>query len=86
MSKQSLETKCLKQADGTISHYVKIDGVNKLHNWESAAYIPQGNKRAAEYYLFGIKYTKDQWLEAKKDVNGQPFHKTATGKQAGVRA
>jgi hypothetical protein len=82
MKKETLETKCLKQADGTIVYYFQ----NKMHNWESAAYIPQGNKRAAEYYLFGIKYTKDQWLEAKKDVNGVPFHKTAAGKQAGVRA
>jgi hypothetical protein len=82
MSKQSLETKRLKQADGTIVYFTQ----GKMHNWDGPAYIPQGNKRAAEYYLFGIKYTKDQWLEAKKDVNGQPFHKTAAGKQAGVRA
>lgn len=81
-----METKKLKSSDGTIAHYIKVEGINKLHNWESAAYIPQGDKRKAEYYLFGIKCTKDEWIEAKRDVNGQPFHKTAAGKQAGVRA
>ncbi len=64
--KQTLETQRLKTADGTIAHYVNINGVNKMHNWDGAAFFPQGNKRQAEYYLFGIKYTKDQWLEFKK--------------------
>jgi hypothetical protein len=81
----SLETKRIKTADGTICNYVNISGINKMHNWDSAAYIPEGNLRKAEYYLFGIKHTKDQWLEKKSDVNGQPFYKTAAGKQAGSR-
>ena len=50
----SLETKRIRTADGTTAHYVTIEGVNKMHTWESSAYIPQGNKRLAEYYLFGI--------------------------------
>jgi len=83
--KESLETQRLKTADGTIAHYVNINGVNKMHNWDGAALIPQGNRRQAEYYLFGIKYTKDQWLEFKKESNGIPFYKTAAGKAAGAR-
>jgi hypothetical protein len=83
--KESLETQRLKTTDGTVAHYVKINGVNKMHNWEGAAFLPQGNKRQAEYYLFGIKYTKDQWLEFKKESNGIPFYKTAAGKAAGTR-
>ena len=83
--KQTLETQRLKTADGTIAHYVNINGVNKMHNWDGAAFFPQGNKRQAEYYLFGIKYTKDKWLEFKKDVNGVPWYKTAAGKAAGAR-
>jgi hypothetical protein len=79
------EVKKMKAADGTVAHYVNIDGVNKLHNWDSAALIPQGNKRLAEYYLFGIKHTKEQWEEKKKDVNGQPFYKSAAGKASGAR-
>jgi len=83
--KESLETQRIKTADGTIAHYVNINGVNKMHNWDGAALIPQGNRRQAEYYLFGIKYTKDQWLEFKKESNGVPFYKTAAGKAAGAR-
>jgi len=48
--------------------------------------MPQGNKRASEYWLFGFKYTKDQWEDRKKDVNGVPFHKTAAAKATGTRA
>ena len=83
--KETLETQKLVQADKTVVHYVRINGVNKIHNWDGAALIPQGNKRQSEYYLFGIKYTKDQWLDFKKSVNGIPFYKTAAGKAAGAR-
>jgi len=72
------EVKKMKSADGSIVYY-------KIHNWEGPALIPQGNKRLAEYYLFGIKHTKEQWEEKKKDVNGIPFYKSASGKAAGSR-
>ncbi len=75
------ETKRLKTSDGTIAYY--LDG--KMHNFDGPAYIPQGNKRAAEYYVFGIKFTKDQFDNIKKDNNGVPFYKTAAGKAAGSR-
>lgn len=74
-------TRKITTADGSIIHF--LDG--KMHNWDGPAYIPQGNKRIAEYYLFGIKYTKDQWENAKKDTNGQPWYKTAAGKASGAR-
>ena len=74
-------TKKMKTTDGSIIYY--LDG--KMHNWDGPAYIPQGKKRAAEYYLFGVKYTKEQWESFKKDVNGVPFYKTAVGKAAGAR-
>ena len=83
--KETSETKKLITADGTVAHYISIDGVLKMHNWDGAALIPQGNKRQAEYYLFGIKHTKEQWEDKKKDVNGVPFYKTAVGKSAGAR-
>jgi hypothetical protein len=73
--------KKMKSTDGTIVYY--LDG--KIHNWDGPALIPQGNKRLAEYYLFGIKHTKEQWEEKKKDVNEQPFYKTSAGKAAGAR-
>jgi hypothetical protein len=75
------ETKKLKTADGTIVYY--LDG--KMHNFDGPAYLPQGNKRAAEYYVFGVKFTKDQFDNIKKDNNGVPFYKTAAGKAAGAR-
>ena len=75
------ETKRLKTQDGTIVYY--LDG--KMHNFDGPAYLPQGNKRAAEYYVFGVKFTKDQFDNIKKDNNGVPFYKTAAGKAAGAR-
>ena len=83
--KESLETQRLRTSDNTIAYYISMDGINKMHNWDGPALLPQNNKRQAEYYLFGIKYTKDQWLEFKKNVNGVPFYKTAAGKAAGAR-
>ncbi len=74
-------TKRIKTEDGSIVYY--LDG--KMHNFDGPAYIPQGNKRLAEYYLFGVKYTRDQWDAFKKDVNGVPFYKTAVGKASGAR-
>jgi hypothetical protein len=81
-----METKRLKQTDGTIAYYTTINGERKLHNYDGPALIPQGNKRLAEYYIFGIKKTKEQWGNIKKDGEGVPFHKTAAGKQSGTRA
>lgn len=58
--------KKLKKADGTIIYY--LDG--KLHNWDDAAVIhPNGKK---EYWLFGFQYTKDEFLDRKRDTNGIP--------------
>jgi len=80
-----METKKLVTAEGTIAYYLNINGVNKLHNIDGPALIPNGNKRASEYYIFGIKYTKDQWDDRKKDTNGVPWYKIAAGKAAGAR-
>ena len=80
-----METKKLVTAEGTIAYYLNINGVNKLHNIDGPALIPNGNKRASEYYIFGIKYTKDQWDDRKKDTNGVTWYKTAAGKAAGAR-
>ena len=77
----SFETRRIKTADGTIVYY--CDG--KIHNWEGPALLPKGSTRQAEYYLFGIKHTKEQWELKKRDVNGQPFYKTAAGKASGAR-
>ena len=80
-----METRKLITADGTVAYYLNTDGTNKLHNIDGPALMPQGNKRQSEYWLFGFKYTKDQWEDRKKDTNGVPWHKTAAGKAAGAR-
>ena len=80
-----METKRLVTKDGSIVYYVDINGVNKMHNVEGPAYLPQGNKRQSEYWLFGIKFSKADWEDRKKDTNGVPWYKTAAGKAAGAR-
>jgi hypothetical protein len=78
-------TKTLRTEDGTLIYYSNIDGVNKFHNWDGPAFIPQGNIKLAEYYIHGIRYSKDQWIDRKRDANGLPWFKTALGKTAGAR-
>jgi len=65
------KTKRLKSPDGTIAYY--WDG--KLHNWEGPALIPEGNNRLREYYIYGFKYTEDEWREAKRSGKGLPWYK-----------
>jgi hypothetical protein len=46
---------------------------NKLHSWEGPALVfPKDMKKKDEYYLYGMQYTKDEWLEQKRDTNGVP--------------
>ena len=78
-------TKTLRTEDGTIVHYSNLDGINKLHNWDGPSLIPQGNTRLAEYHIYGTQYSKEDWLETKRDANGLPWYKTAIGKIAGAR-
>jgi len=65
---------------------VKEDGTiawtwdNKLHNWDGPALIPEGNKKNAEYYIYGIHKTKGEWDEAKKDWEGLPWYKNPSMK------
>jgi hypothetical protein len=70
------KVKKLVTADKTIVHY--WDG--KMHNWDGPAYIPQGDKKKSQYYINGIRYTKDEWKELKKDMSGQPFYKKSSAK------
>jgi hypothetical protein len=78
-------TKTLKSGDGTIIYYSNLGDTNKLHNWDGPALVPQGNMKLAEYYIYGIKYSKEDWIERKRDTNGLPWFKTALGKTAGAR-
>ena len=66
----------LTRPDGTIAY--AWDG--KMHNWDGPAFIPEGNKRKAEYYLYGIKMTKDEWSEARNQREGLPYYKNQSMK------
>ena len=56
----------LKKPDGTIVHVLN----GKLHNWDDAAVIhPDGKK---EWWIFGFQYTKDEFLDRKREEKGIP--------------
>lgn len=65
------KSKKLTKPDGTIMY----SWDNKLHNWDGAALIPEGNNKKREYYLYGIQYTEKEWKERKKQLVGLPFYK-----------
>ena len=77
---EKLESRKIKTSEGVMYLWE-----NKLHNWDGPALIPNDPKKKPEYYIFGIKYSKDEWESRKKDVNGIPWHKTSAGKQTGTR-
>ena len=42
----------------------------KLHSWDVPAITYINGKRSLdEYYLYGIRYSKEDWLEARRDRN-----------------
>jgi hypothetical protein len=71
-------SKKMTKADGTIAYTFD----NKLHNWEGPALIPEGNNRKREYYLNGIQLTESEWKAARKEREGLPWYKGASGKGA----
>jgi hypothetical protein len=67
------KSKVTTTTDGTVIH--SWDG--KFHNLEGPAVIPQGDKKKAQYYIFGKEYTKDQFKKMKKEQTGIPWVKKA---------
>ena len=65
----------VKPEDGTIAYVVTIDGVSKLHNWDGPALIPEGNEKKAEYYIYGIKYSKEEHKDRIRQQTGLPWYK-----------
>jgi hypothetical protein len=72
MAKKTMYHKLIKPEDGTIA--ITFD--NKLHSWEGPALIPEGDYSRAEYYIYGIKKSKDEWRAAINDHTGLPWYKT----------
>jgi hypothetical protein len=59
MSNQDYKTRTLTTPEGTTITY--FDG--KLHSWDGPALKhPKSTKQKSEYYLYGIPYTKDEWI------------------------
>lgn len=70
------QSRKLSKPDGTIAY--TWDG--KMHNWEGPALIPEGNTRKGEYYLYGVKMTKEEWQEARSQREGLPYYKNQSMK------
>ena len=68
--------KLIKPEDGTIAY--TWDG--KLHNWDGPALLPEGKRKNAEYYLYGMQKTKEEWNEMKSQREGIPFYKNQSMK------
>jgi hypothetical protein len=67
----------LTKADGTIAYIWD----NRLHRWDGPALIPEGEMSKAEYYIHGIKHTKDEFQQVLKDQEGLPWYKSSMKSQ-----
>jgi len=57
---RTIKTVCGK----TITYFQKDEEVAKMHSMECPALIyPKDDKKASEYYIFGIRYSKSKWQE-----------------------
>ena len=66
--------KLTRVSDGAIG--MTLDG--KLHSWEGPALkYPKEAGKKPEYYIYGIQYSKEKWLELKNGGEGLPFYKQA---------
>ena len=76
MSEKWEQRKRLKKADGTSA----VIWEGKLHNWDGPALIPQGNLKKAEYHIYGIKYSKSEWTDRRRQREGLPYYKNQSMK------
>jgi hypothetical protein len=56
-------TKTMRTVCGKTLSYLEVTGqLNKMHSTEGPAVVyAEEEKKAPEYYLFGIKYSKNEW-------------------------
>ena len=75
MAKKDTTYRSIKTIEGTILNiYEDSKGVTKPHCPTGPAILyPKGHNKLDEYYLFGIKYDYDKWLELSR-----PFRKSTT--------
>lgn len=62
--------KTIKTVDGVVLHTYNQEGKNPVpHSLDGPAIkYPRDSKRKDEYFIFGIAYTKEKWLEVKEDA------------------
>ena len=66
---RTIKTTCGKE----ITYFQKNDEVAKMHSMEGPALIyPADEKKAPEYYIFGVKYTKTKWQELVNQHKAMP--------------
>ena len=71
---RTIKTTCGKE----ITYFQKGDEVAKMHSTEGPAITyPADEKKAPEYYIYGIRYSKTKWQELvnqhKAIPTGEPF-------------
>ena len=76
IEKEETEWPQVKKLTNPQTGTVAITWDGKLHNWDGPALIPDGNKKLAEYHLYGIPYSLEDWKEMKKQWEGLPWYKT----------
>lgn len=66
---EEFKTRKFKTPDGRTIH--TFDG--KFHNWDGPAVkYPEAERKKDEYYIYGNPFSKEAWLEARRDRNGVP--------------
>jgi len=64
-----------KTEDGTIGYYIDRDGKKQFHNTDGPAFIPKGDRKAAEYHLFGMPISEKDFHYWQRNFEGIPDYK-----------
>ena len=65
----------IKTPEGTVLHIFSTPGKKPVpHSLDGPAIkYAKGSNRKDEYFIYGIAYTRDKWLEAKEDTKVKFF-------------
>jgi hypothetical protein len=64
-----------KTADGTIGYYLDRGGKKQLHNSDGPAFIPQGDRKLAEWHVFGMPMSEKDFDYWQRNFEGIPDYK-----------
>jgi hypothetical protein len=64
-----------KTQDGTIGYYLDRDGKKQFHNTDGPAFIPHGDRKLAEYHLFGMLISEKDFHYWQRSWEGLPDYK-----------